>query len=235
MATRLDRQRQPGHYHVRRNSRLYRRGYTDLPHAVWGDRFGPAAPPVDPGPFPPASAVPLGTWDWSNGTVLEADVNVAFMPPETTVSIHAIDVPDVDHTALFDQVAPGWWIYVSVPGVRNLRVKLDYAFFEAGAGHYIFGGDNADDDGGGVPNEDDDTSVWLQRPDGSFPTTAELDAHVLHPGNYTILEIQEWLDDHPILVLAQALRNNEAARPTPRVTLLDWVDGFIESLDGIDP
>jgi len=34
---RLDRQRQPVRWHVRRNLRWYRRGYKALPHPLWGD------------------------------------------------------------------------------------------------------------------------------------------------------------------------------------------------------
>ena len=59
------------------------------------------------------------------------------------------------------------------------------------------------------------------------------DPHVVTPGNFTIAEIQDWLDHHPNVDVARALRDHERAH-SARVTLLDWLDGFIESLDGPD-
>jgi hypothetical protein len=64
--TRLELQRQPGgRYHVRKNARWYQRGYTVVPHSVWGDHSqsgsggGGKVPPTGctagtPGAFTPA-------------------------------------------------------------------------------------------------------------------------------------------------------------------------------------
>jgi IPT/TIG domain len=60
-------------------------------------------------------------------------------------------------------------------------------------------------------------------------SVGELDPHVEHPGNFTIAEIEAWVDDHP--ELADEVLAHEQARSTPRVTLIDWLQGFISHRD----
>ena len=50
-----------------------------------------------------------------------------------------------------------------------------------------------------------------------------------HPGNFTIAFIQLWVDDHP--ELADEVLAAEEAEPTPRVSLVDWLQGFISHRD----
>lgn len=57
----------------------------------------------------------------------------------------------------------------------------------------------------------------------------EPDAHVTSPQNFTIPDIEAWVDAHPDM--ADELLANERARTTPRVTLIDWLEGFISHRD----
>ena len=49
------------------------------------------------------------------------------------------------------------------------------------------------------------------------------------PGMFTVAEIQAWVDDHPDL--ADEVLASEQARPAPRTTLVDWLQGFISHRD----
>jgi hypothetical protein len=177
---RLDRQRQPGRYHARQNSRWYRRGYKVLPHSVWGDH-------IQSGSTPGGTQKPTGVVAGSPGH---------FTPV-------GCDVPD--NLAELSALGP---LGQTTPWAVGQYVPLD----PVGSAYW-------------------NGTQWRL---GVGTGGATQDAHVSDPGDFTIAEIQEWLDHHPVLALAQALRDNEAARSTPRVTLLDWLDGFIESLDGPD-
>jgi hypothetical protein len=73
---RLDLQRLPSKYHARKNSRWYRRGYSVIPHHVWGDEAVPVGPPVPapdpngptltitPNPMPNVGIITLTMSDW---------------------------------------------------------------------------------------------------------------------------------------------------------------------------
>lgn len=60
-------------------------------------------------------------------------------------------------------------------------------------------------------------------------STVVLDEHVANPGAFTIAEIQTWVDANPDW--ADELLANEQARTSPRVTLVDWLEGFISHRD----
>lgn len=55
------------------------------------------------------------------------------------------------------------------------------------------------------------------------------DAHATTPGNYTIAEIETWVDANPDQ--ADEVLAAEQARSTPRITLVDWLQGFISHRD----
>lgn len=57
----------------------------------------------------------------------------------------------------------------------------------------------------------------------------ELDDHVVNPQNFTIADIEAWVDAHPDQ--ADEVLAHEQARSTPRVTLVDWLQGFISHRD----
>jgi hypothetical protein len=57
----------------------------------------------------------------------------------------------------------------------------------------------------------------------------EEDEHVINPGNFTIPDIEAWVDANPDL--ADEVLAHEQARSTPRVTLVDWLQGFISHRD----
>ncbi len=59
--------------------------------------------------------------------------------------------------------------------------------------------------------------------------TGELDPHVANPGNFTIPDIEAWVDAHP--EMADELLASEQSRMTPRITLVDWLQGFISHRD----
>jgi hypothetical protein len=178
-----------------------------------------------------AGTTAVGLWDWYVGSpVLEADVSFTAVTTVGTINIHAIDIPDNDHTVLFNDVAPGWWVYLTLAGVSK-RIKVTAAS-HVGVVYTWVG--TLDSVGAATPAVGDDVSVYLQMPNGAFVTGPMQNKFVVDPGAYTISVIEDYLDQHPVLALAQAVRGAEAARSTPRVTLLDWLDGFIESLDGPD-
>jgi hypothetical protein len=52
---------------------------------------------------------------------------------------------------------------------------------------------------------------------------------VSHPENFTIAEIEAWVDAHADL--ADEVLTHELSRPAPRVTLVDWLEGFISHRD----
>jgi hypothetical protein len=49
------------------------------------------------------------------------------------------------------------------------------------------------------------------------------------PSSFTIAEIQAWVDEHPDE--ADEVLAAEQASPSPRVTLVDWLEGFISHRD----
>lgn len=58
---------------------------------------------------------------------------------------------------------------------------------------------------------------------------AEEDEHVASPQNFTIPDLEAWVDAHPDM--ADEVLTHELSRPTPRVTLVDWLEGFISHRD----
>lgn len=67
-------------------------------------------------------------------------------------------------------------------------------------------------------------SAWV----GGVALLAE-DEHVASPQNFTITDLQTWVDANPDA--ADEVLTNELSRPTPRVTLVDWLEGFISHRD----
>lgn len=55
------------------------------------------------------------------------------------------------------------------------------------------------------------------------------DEQVNDPGSFTIADLETWVDAHADQ--AGALLSAEQARSTPRVTLVDWLQGFISHRD----
>ena len=62
----------------------------------------------------------------------------------------------------------------------------------------------------------------------------EPEVDVQHPENYTVTVLQAFIDAHPHLA-ADLLLHEEARGDQQRVTLVDWLRGFIESHDGTSP
>lgn len=69
-------------------------------------------------------------------------------------------------------------------------------------------------------------TVWLV---GRAPAVVGTDAHVTNPENYTIADIETWVDANPDQ--ADELLAKEQARSTPRTTLVNWLQGFISHRD----
>lgn len=64
------------------------------------------------------------------------------------------------------------------------------------------------------------------------PPTEETDL----PGGvaaHTIAQIEEWVDEYPHLA-ADVLAHERARGSSARITLLDWLEGFVEAHDGVD-
>jgi hypothetical protein len=70
-------------------------------------------------------------------------------------------------------------------------------------------------------------TAWVS---GAAPL--ELDPHVEHPEDFSVADIKEWVDQHADQ--ADEVLDAERSRPSPRTTLVDWLEGFIESHDGPD-
>ncbi len=51
--------------------------------------------------------------------------------------------------------------------------------------------------------------------------------------SHTIAQIEEWVDENPHLA-ADVLAHERARGSSARVTLVDWLQGFVESHDGVD-
>ena len=51
--------------------------------------------------------------------------------------------------------------------------------------------------------------------------------------SHTIAQIEEWVDEYPHLA-ADVLAHERARGSSARRTLLDWLEGFVESHDGTD-
>jgi hypothetical protein len=49
---------------------------------------------------------------------------------------------------------------------------------------------------------------------------------------FTVADIQAWVDDNPDY--ADEVLDNETDRAAPRVTLVDWLEGFIAHRDDDD-
>lgn len=69
-------------------------------------------------------------------------------------------------------------------------------------------------------------TVWLV---GRAPVIGQTDVHVTSPENYTVADLEAWVDAHADL--ADELLAAEQARQTPRVTLVNWLQGFISNRD----
>jgi len=185
---RLDLQRPPRRYHGRKNSRPYRRGYTTLPHGVWGDSW--ELTPTLTSLVPNTSVVNVAQTVQLNGT--------NFMP-YSHIEIDGVDVPVtyVSSTRLTYSTTP------TVVGTKSVHVN------------------------------NDDPAVPGHEASNSLPyivtATVVEDEHVTSPQNFTIPDIEAWVDDHPDL--ADEVLAAEEARPTPRVTLVTWLQGFISDRD----
>ena len=173
-----------------------------------------------------------GTGRAAGTPIVEADLSWEGAGGDGFITIHHIDIPDVDHTAAFSQVSEGWWIYLSVPGKTDKRIHVNFVGgvdWGGDVGAWMFGGAREEPGGGTVPSAGDDTSVWLQKPDGSFLSTVADDSHASDPGSFTIADLEAWVDDHPDM--ADEVLAHEQARPSPRVTLVNWLQGFISDRD----
>lgn len=109
-AGRLDRQRRPGRYHKRKNTRPYRRGYYTLPHGVWGDSW--EKKPTLTSLTPNTSVVNVSQTVTLTGT--------NFMP-YSHIEIDDVDVPVtyVSSTTLRYTATP------TVAGVKQVHVNND--------------------------------------------------------------------------------------------------------------
>jgi hypothetical protein len=193
MTERLDRQRRPSKVHARRNTRFYRRGYANLPHAAWGETLEPA--PTLTSLVPNTSVVDV---------LVTVQVNGTNFMSYSTVEIDGVDAPTT-------YVSPTRLTYTATPtvvGVKSVHVN--------------------NDDPASPCHEASNSLTYTVT-----ATTGELDQHVAHPENFTVVEIETWVDQHP--EMADEVLTAELARPTPRTTLVDWLEGFIESRDGVDP
>jgi len=164
---RLDRQRQPGRYHVRQNSRWYRRGYKTLPHPLWGDSWLPVTNPTGVVAGTPGHFTPTGCKVPSNLAQLQA-------------------LGPLGQTAAW---TTGQYVNLSPSG----------------------------------------TAYWNGTAWALGVAAVVEDEHVTSPQNFTIPDIEAWVDAHPDL--ADELLTNELSRSTPRVTLVDWLEGFISHRD----
>jgi len=243
MTARLELQRRPSRLHARVNRRWYVRGYGTVPHPPWGDVGGSSTLPGltlatgvtagTPGTWSPANASPplnlaalqakgaMGqTGAWTAGQyVILYDGSHAYW---TGTAWAAGEVPSPPTGALAG--APGSFTPAgsAVPATLAALQALG-ALGQTAAwatGQYVVLGDSSNANWPGT--------AWA----AGIHAALE-DAHVVTPGNFTIAAIQAWLDQHPVIEVAQALRDHEASGQA-RLTLLDWLDGFIESLDGPD-
>jgi hypothetical protein len=215
MTERLDLQRPPSKVHARKNSRLYRRGYETLPHKVWGDELGGGGTPPPGGgePEKPADgSLAPGEIVWWHRTS-DGYRGVSVGPPATG---------SIQYLVESDTGTGGQTVYSAGAPVN---ASTGWTYPGDGTYHATLYVDNAGELGAVLSTH-------------TFVVTGSVtqeDEHVRSPGNFTIDQIKEWVDEHPVLAQVTALRDHEADRPTPRVSLLDWLDGFIEDLDGVDP
>jgi len=79
------------------------------------------------------------------------------------------------------------------------------------------------------------TSQPHEIPDIPPPPPADPEPQDLpgHPAAFTIAQIEDWVDQHAHLA-ADVLTHERARGSSARVTLVDWLEGFIESHDGPD-
>ena len=174
MTERLDYQKQPSRYHARKNAHWMKRGYSVLPHSVWGDtnQSGPAG----------GGAPPTGVTAGSPG---------AFTPA-------GCDIPD--NLAQLSALGP---LGQTTPWAVGQYVNLD----PVGSAYW-------------------NGTQWRL---GVGTGGATQDAHTTDPGSFTVAEIQEWVDDHADM--ADEVLTAELSRPSPRITLVDWLEGFIAHRD----
>ena len=200
MTARLDLQRLPSRLHRRVNSRKYRRGYRTLPHAVWGDNFGPVG---SAGAISLASVTPASFAATTGAKVLVLR-GTGFVAP-ASVNIGG---------TLFTGGA------VVINSTSQITVTIpDGSTF--------------------VPQVGTSQPVMVQMTAGNSntrnvaitATVVGVDAPLLpgDPGAYVISVIEAWVDEHPDL--ADEVLSAEEGRPSPRVTLVDWLQGFISHRD----
>lgn len=79
----------------------------------------------------------------------------------------------------------------------------------------------------GGPLRDNDPNT---PPAGEDPDDGELPGE---PGAFTVAEVRSWVDDHPHLA-ADVLAHERARGAAARSTLVEWLEGFVESHDGDD-
>lgn len=201
MTQRLDLQRLPSRLHRRLNTRKYRRGYGTLPHAVWGDSFGP-----------------VGT---------AGALSLTSISPATFAAVGSTAVV---FTLVGTGFATGTTINFcgTVFGAGNLTINSPTSATFTSPAPSGFAGKV------GVQ------PVWMINAAGPSNTrnvvvTATMsdpvDAPLLpgDPGAYVISIIESWVDQNPDL--ADEVLAAEQARETPRVTLVDWLQGFISHRD----
>lgn len=200
MPSRLEMQRQPGRAHRRTNSRKYRRGYTVLPHNVWGDSYapvGPSGPITIKGVNPNTFAATTGSKVFViTGTGFVAPVTV--MLGATTYTGGAVVVDSVTQITL---TIPDGSVYASsAGGLVDLWVTMT-----VGSTNHVR------------------ISVTA--------TAGTVEAPLLpgDPGAYVISVVEQWVDAHPDQ--ADEVVTAEQGRPSPRITLVDWLQGFISHRD----
>lgn len=206
---RLDRQRPPVRFHTRRNTRPYRRGYAEIPHGVWGERLsGGSSGGGDPAH--PTDTLGPGVVVWWHDPATQY-YGVTVGPPLVGDAQYAVDMGD--------GFANGN-VYTS--GLPN---NADY-----GSQYNVNGTYDA------VLYEGTPESLGAVYSTHTFvvtdmPTQQGTEAPLLpgDPGAYTIAIIEAWVDEHADQ--ADEVLSAEQARATPRVTLVDWLEGFISHRD----
>lgn len=204
---RLDRQRQPSKVHARKNSRWYRRGYETVPHEVWGDsRVAPTPPPNGgeaPAAPPDGSLAPGETIWWHRTSDKYRGVSVG--PPasgDLSLLVMWGDTP-VSGASLYSGGAP-----------INATAAL---VFPNGTWTSTL------HDGAAETDPVLSTHTWTVT-DG-----VAVDLQVEHPENFSIADIEAWVDGHPDM--ADEVLSHEEAAASPRSTLVSWLQGFISDRD----
>ena len=239
MTARFELQRRPSRLHARVNRRWYVRGYGTVPHPPWGDVGGSSTLPGlvvvtgvtagSPGTWAPANASPplnlatlqakgalgqTGAWTAGQYVILYDGSNAYWNGTAWVAGV----VPSPPTGALAG--APGSFtpagcaIPATLAALQALGALGQTAAWTAGQYVVLGNASNAYWNG----------TAWT-----AGIAAVELDAHVSNPGGFSIPEIEAWVDDHA--EMADAVLAAEQDRSTPRVTLVDWLQGFISHRD----